>query len=194
LRGTGIGVVTVSQGSAASSLSSRSFQTFGQYSQFLRAALADEESLQLSESLQGLAISIESLAARLRQSDEAAQQLAHRFQALLELLRVHRQLLQELGGHWQGFDEFSAHATALAHFQTQALQWQKDAASPSVQVPLLHDFELAAWRVLGAGALLLDVHEEAVRRAQEADADVSATRLYLRRLWGRFLTVLHLQP
>ncbi len=51
---------------APSALSSRSFQTFGAYSQFLRAAVADEESLQLGESLQALAAPIESLVGLLR--------------------------------------------------------------------------------------------------------------------------------
>ena len=46
---------------------SHSFHSFGEYSQFLRSAVADEESLQVGESLQALAVHIEALTAILQQ-------------------------------------------------------------------------------------------------------------------------------
>jgi len=160
---------TVPQSSPTSPSQSHSFQSFGQYSQFLRSAVADEESLQVGESLQALAVQIEALVTLLQQRSEDSSALS---QALIELvgdLRTHRALLLALGADWHCYYEFDAHFAALNHFRILVTQWAMEAAPPRHGVPVLADFDLAAWRVLGAGSLLLDVYEQS--RASAAIED-----------------------
>ncbi len=153
---------------------SHSFQSFGQYSQFLRSAVADEESLQVGESLQALAVQIEALVTMLQQraTDPAALSLA-----LINLvgdLRTHRAQLLALGDDWHANYEFDAHFAALNHFRILVTQWAMEAAPPRHAVPALADFDLAAWRVLGAGSLLLDVYEQS--RANSVSPDEERER------------------
>lgn len=138
---------------------SNSFQSFGQYSQFLRSAVADEESLQVGESLQALAVQIEALAALLQRPGDPYN-LSTGLINLVGDLRTHRALLLGLGGDWHSNYEFDAHFAALNQFRILVTQWAMDAAPPRHAVPALADFDLAAWRVLGAGSLLLDVYEQ----------------------------------
>ena len=169
-------------GSAPQSQSqSRSFQSFGQYSQFLRSAVADEESLQVGESLQVLAVQIESLAAMLHRPGDATN-LSLGLVNLVGDLRTHRALLLALGGDWHSNYEFDAHFAALNQFRILVTQWAMEAAPPRHVVPALADFDLAAWRVLGAGSLLLDVHEQTRARAAKLDEESAPQSLWSR--WG----------
>ena len=143
-----------------SSSQSHSFQSFGEYSNFLRSAVADEESLQVGESLQVLAVQIESLVAMLQQRGREPQPLSLALINLVGDLRTHRALLLGLGADWHSNYEFDAHFAALNHFRILVTQWALEAAPPRNSAPALADFDLAAWRVLGAGSLLLDVYEQ----------------------------------
>jgi hypothetical protein len=160
---------------------SHSFQSFGEYSQFLRSAVADEESLQMGESLQALAVQIEAIVSLLQQRARASAPLALALINLVGDLRAHRAQLLALGADWHGFYEFDAHFAALNHFRILVTQWAMEAAPPRHLAPALADFDLAAWRVLGAGSLLLDVYEQFRKTdaaQSEARPDVSA--------WGRW--------
>ena len=137
-----------------------SFQSFGQYSQFLRSAVADEESLQVGESLQALAVQIEATGAMLQHNNAGPQPLSLALINLVGDLRTHRALLLGLSNDWHSNYEFDAHFAALNHFRILVTQWAMDAAPPRNSAPVLADFDLAAWRVLGAGSLLLDVYEQ----------------------------------
>ena len=139
---------------------SHSFQSFGEYSQFLRSAVADEESLQVGESLQALAVQIEALVAMLQQRNTEPRPLALALINLVGDLRTHRALLLGLSDDWHSNYEFDAHFSALNHFRILVTQWAMEAAPPRNSAPVLADFDLNAWRVLGAGSLLLDVYEQ----------------------------------
>jgi hypothetical protein len=158
-----------SQVGSHSATHSHSFHSFGDYSQFLRSAVADEESLQVGESLQVLAVQIEALVTLMQVTAEERPPLALALINLVGDLRTHRVLLLGLGADWHRFYEFDAHFVALNHFRILVTQWAMDAAPPRHAVPALTDFDLAAWRVLGAGSLLLDVYEQA--RKADASAD-----------------------
>ena len=86
---------------------------------------------------------------------------AQAFLGLLDDLRTHRELLNALSADWRSFYEYGAHCAGLTHFRTLLTQWTLEAAPPWQAAPAVVDFDLAAWRVLGAGALLLDVYEHA---------------------------------
>jgi len=143
------------------------FQTFGQYSEFLRTSVADEESLQVGESLQALAVQVEALLALLQRRGTQGPALSVALINLLGDLRAHRALLLELSNDWHRFYEFDAHFAALNHFRLQVTQWAMDAAPPSSGVPPLSEFDLSAWRVLGAGSLLLDVYDQSAAAVME---------------------------
>jgi hypothetical protein len=191
---------SVSDPANSSSTRAHSFQTFGQYSQFLRAAVADEESLQMGESLQSMASHTEAVVAALRAQPVIPSFVGRGLLALLDDVRVHRSLLQELGADWQMSYEFKSHFAALNHFRALLTQWVGAVASPARTVPTDVDFELVAWRVLGAGALLLDVYEQSVRTSAQSAANakppsaIARLRASARSVWGRLLTVLHLSP
>lgn len=161
-----------SQAPSQSASQSHSFQSFGEYSQFLRSAVADEESLQVGESLQALAVQIEALVALLQPRATEPQPLSLALINLVGDLRAHRALLLGLGADWHSNYEFDAHFAALNHFRILATQWAMEAAPPRNRAPALSDFDLAAWRVLGAGSLLLDVYEQSrLAAAEVADED-----------------------
>ncbi len=165
---------------AATPAAGSTAQSFGQYSHFLRSALADEESLQVGESLQALAVQIESLAGMLQQRGGNPARLATALIDLVGDLRTHRALLLALGVDWHRFFEFDAHFAALNHFRILVTQWAMDAAPPGRKVPELTDFDLAAWRVLGAGSLLLDVYEQSKVSAAAFDEELQKPTVWAR--------------
>lgn len=141
-----------------------SFQTFDEYSQFLRDSVADEESLQVGESLQSLATQIEALTDLWYGAAPQPQGLLPELERMLDGVRGHRVLVSELGQDWHRFFEFGAHQAAANQFQTQLAHWVQPSTWDSATPPNAAEFELSAWRVLGAGALLLDVYEQSSRR------------------------------
>jgi hypothetical protein len=159
---------------------SHSFQSFGQYSQFLRSAVADEESLQVGESLQALAVQIEAVVAMLQQRNLEPHPLSLALINLVGDLRTHRAMLLALGADWHSNYEFDAHFSALNHFRILVTQWAMEAAPPRNGVPALADFDLAAWRVLGAGSLLLDVYDQARNASTVTDEERVAPSVWSR--------------
>ena len=140
-------------------------RTFGQYSELLRAAVADEESLQMGESLQNLSQQIEAVTEAWRLPHADALWLTPHFLVLLDSLRDHHAMVLDLNRDWDRFLEFQAHLAALNQFRAQLVQWARLVRLPGAQAPLPSDFDVSAWRLLGAGALLLDVYEQATGRA-----------------------------
>jgi hypothetical protein len=132
--------------------------------------VGDEESLQVGESLQAMALQIEALTSLLQQRGGDPARLATALIDLVGDLRTHRALLLAVGVDWHRFFEFDAHFVALNHFRILVTQWAMDAAPPRGAAPSAADFDLAAWRVLGAGSLLLDVYEQSKKSAAALDA------------------------
>lgn len=162
---------------------SSNFQSFGQYSAFLRSAVADEESLQMGENLQELAVQVEALMAMLKPSDApvAASTVAQAFFHLLDGLRGHRAMLLSLSADWHRFYEFDAHFSTLNQFRILVTRWAKETALPDPMGPSPTDFDLAAWRVLGAGAMLLDVYEQTRATVVPQGAQPASVSV-----WGRW--------
>lgn len=173
-----------------------SIQSFGELKHFLRSAMADEESLQLAEGMGVLSVGIEAVLTRLKPpagpTDAATQLMID----LMTTLREHRALVVGLSPAWRGLYEYAAYLAALNNFRVLIGQWllptgQSEAAHemPAQDIPL-EDFELVAWRTLGEGMLLIDMHEHL--RGQmpvESEAEsgaLDATRLErARSWWGR---------
>jgi hypothetical protein len=141
-----------------------SFQTFDEYSQFLRESVADEESLQVGESLQALATQIEAVTDLWRGAEPQPEWLGPELERVLHGVQAHHTLVSELGQDWHRYFELGAHLAAVKQFQAQLAHWVQLNAWASATPPNAADFDLSAWRVLGAGALLLDVYEQSSRR------------------------------
>jgi hypothetical protein len=151
-----------------------SVRSYGEYSEILRAAVADEESLQMGESLHALSAQIETLTEAWRLPHEDASWLAPHFLDLLDTLRDHHAMVLDLNRDWDRFLEFKAHMAAVNQFRSQLTQWAQLVRLPGAQAPLQSDFDVSAWRLLGAGALLLDVYEQSSKAGATTEASTSA--------------------
>jgi hypothetical protein len=141
-----------------------SINTFGGLSEFLRGAVADEESRQLSESLAQLALNIEAIIAALR-LDRRRSVIAPQLVDLLTVLRAHRELVVALGLPWRGLYEYAAYLQALNNFRVLIGQWLLDGGPARRELALSpEDFELIAWRTLGDGILMIDMYEQWLSR------------------------------
>lgn len=134
--------------------------SFGELSQFLRGAVADEDSRQFSESMGQLASHVEAIVAALRLS-RTRTAVAPQLVDLLTVLRGHRNMVVGLGLPWRGLYEYAAYLQALNNFRVLIGQWLLDGGPRSTELAVTaEDFELVAWRTLGEGLLLIDMYEQ----------------------------------
>ena len=137
-----------------------SINTFGELSNFLRGAVADEESRQFSDSMSQLAAHVEAIITGLR-ANRVRTTIAPLLVDLLTVLRAHRRLVVNLGLPWRGLYEYAAYLQALNNFRVLIGQWLLDGGPRSTELLLsAEDFELVAWRTLGEGILLIDMYEQ----------------------------------
>jgi hypothetical protein len=137
-----------------------SINSFGDLSNFLRGSVADEDSLQFSESMAQLAAQVEAIIAGLR-LNRVRTAVAPMLVDLLTVLRAHRHLVVNLGLPWRGLYEYAAYLQALNNFRVLVGQWLLDGGPRSAELLLTaEDFELIAWRTLGEGILLIDMYEQ----------------------------------
>jgi hypothetical protein len=167
-----------------------SIQSFDELSQFLRSAMADEESLQLAEGMGVLSVSIEAVLSRLKLAAGPAE-VAPLLMDLMTTLREHRALVIGLSPVWRGLYEYAAYLAALNNFRVLIGQWllptgqpQPVQELPAQDIPL-EDFELVAWRTLGEGMLLVDMYEQLSNQApvESASAALDPTRVERARSW-----------
>jgi hypothetical protein len=141
-----------------------SINTFAGLSNFLRSAIADEDSRVFSESMGELAAQAELVVAGLRRSrrrDQASPLLMD----MLTVLREHRNFVVNLGPSWRVLYEYAAYLQALNNFRVLIGQWLLHAApwEDDLEVTTA-DFELVAWRTMGEGMLLVDMYEQLLER------------------------------
>ncbi|MEJ8835082.1 hypothetical protein [Ramlibacter sp. AN1133] len=141
-----------------------SINTFDGLSNFLRGAIADEDSRLFSESMAQLAQQAETVVAGLRASrhrDDASPLLMD----MLTVLREHRAFVVNLGLDWRGLYEYAAYLQTLNNFRVLIGQWLLHSAPWDDELGLTaEDFELAAWRTMGEGMLLVDMYEQWLTR------------------------------
>ena len=143
---------------------------FGELSNFLRSALADEDSRILSESLQQLALQADSVAAGLR-VDRRRDVAAPHLMDMLTALREHRAQVLALSGSWRGLYEYGAYLQALNNFRVLIGQWLLDVDPWDGELRVSpEEFSLVSWRTLGEGTLLIDMHEQWLERIEDPGA------------------------
>jgi len=152
-----------------------SIQSFGQLSNFLRSAVADEECQQMSESMGLLASHIEAVLASL-QLEPARAVVAPALMDLLTALRGHRAMVVELSTAWRGLYEYAQYLSALNNLRVLIGQWLLQDKGKRFTAVSLADFELIAWRTLGEGMLLIDMYEQ--WRGQEASQMPAGARVH----------------
>ena len=137
-----------------------SINTFGELSNFLRGAVADEDSRLLSESMAQLSVHGEAIIAALR-VNHVRTTIAPMLVDMLTVLRAHRNLVVNLGLPWRGLYEYAAYLQALNNFRVLIGQWLLEGGPRSIDLLLTaEDFELVAWRTLGEGMLMIDMYEQ----------------------------------
>ena len=150
-----------------------SVNSFGELSEFLRGAVADEESRQFSDSMSLLASHVEAIVAALR-LDRSRARIAPLLMDLLTVLRQHRQLVIGLSPAWRGLYEYAGYLNALNNLRVLIGQWLLDGAGDSPAAALLgldpDDFQRVAWRTLGEGMLMIDMYEQLVARPADESA------------------------
>ncbi|HSV45342.1 MAG TPA: hypothetical protein VLJ58_06075 [Ramlibacter sp.] len=141
----------------------QSIHSFGELSNFLRGAMADEDSRELSESMSQLAAHVEAIVASLRGSQQRAT-IAPMLVDLLTVLRTHRNLVVGLAPPWRSLHEYAGYVGSLNQFRVLTGQWLLDGGPRSSELQLsAEDFELVAWRTLAQGLLLIDMYEQLSR-------------------------------
>jgi hypothetical protein len=145
-----------------------SINTFGDLSNFLRQAVADEDSRIFSESMAELAGRAELVIAGLRR-DRRRDAAAPELMDLLTVLRGHHGFVENLSLTWRGLYEYTAYLQALNHFRVLIGQWLLDVEPWGDQLTVTPEgFALVAWRTLGEGMLLIDMYERWLEQEAEA--------------------------
>jgi len=139
---------------------------FGELSNFLRSALADEDSRIFSEGMQQLALQADGIAAALR-VNRKREFVAPLLMDMLTSLRDHRAMVAALDLRWRGLYEYAAYLQSLNNFRVLIGQWLLDVNPLSCEVSVTADvFTGVAWRTLGEGTLLIDVYEQWLEREE----------------------------
>jgi hypothetical protein len=140
-----------------------SANTFGQLSDFLREAMADEDSRIFSESMGQLALHSEGVVAGLR-LDRRRDHAAPLLMDMLTVLREHRSMVVNLGLPWRGLYEYAGYLQALNNFRVLIGQWLLHVNPWDERLNVTaEDFGLVAWRTMGEGMLLIDMYEQCLR-------------------------------
>ena len=144
-----------------------SINTFGDFSDFLRSAVADEESRELSEGMRHLASQAETVVAALRR-DRHRDNVGPLLMDMLTVLREHRGLVVGLGLAWRGLYEYASYLQSLNNFRVLIGQWLLHAQPwDNLLDVTAAEFELIAWRTLGEGMLLIDMYEQWLQREEQ---------------------------
>lgn len=146
-----------------------SIETFGELSNFLRGAVADEDTRAFSDSMGELAAHAEGVIGVLRNSrrrDQAGPALMD----MLTVLRAHRAFVLELGLTWRGLYEYAGYLQSVTNFRILIGQWLQAAPWDDELEVTAEDFQSVAWRTLGDGMLLIDMYEQWLER-EGVDSD-----------------------
>lgn len=167
-----------------------SVTSFGEISNFLRNAVADEDSRVLSDSMRQLSVHAEAIIAALRLNQQRSV-VAPMLVDMLTVLRAHRILVVNLGLPWRGLYEYAAYLQALNNFRVLLGQWLLDGGPRTADLFVTaEDFELIAWRTLGEGLLMIDMYEQWIgngRQGASAVADLGEPQVERAIQWWKKL-------
>jgi hypothetical protein len=166
-----------------------SVNTFGEFSNFLRSAIADEDSRIFSDSIGEVAMHAEAVLAALR-LNRRREAMAPLLMDMLTVLRDHRTLVVNLGLAWRGLYEYAAYLQALNNFRVLIGQWLLNTSPWDDELTVTpEDFALVAWRTMGEGMLLVDMYEQWREREENASnlGELEEPQLERVRQWWHLL-------
>ena len=146
-----------------------SIQTFGELSNFLRGAVADEDARVFSERIGELAAHADGVIGVLRRS-RRREDAAPALMDMLTVLRAHRAFVLDLGLIWRGLYEYAGYLQSVTNFRILIGQWLQAASWEDELEVTAEDFQSVAWRTLGDGMLLVDMYEQWLER-EGVDSD-----------------------
>ncbi len=146
-----------------------SIHSFGDLSNFLRSAVADEESRLVGESMGTLASHIEAIVAGLKLNTDR-DYVAPMLMDLMTILREHRAMVIALSPAWRGLYEYASYLQALNNFRVLIGQWLLQGSGRKLDPAMMADFELIAWRTLGEGMLMVDMYDQWRGQEQQGES------------------------
>jgi hypothetical protein len=141
-----------------------SLQGFDDLVGMMRANSSDADSIALAESMGKLAGLVEDIAPML-QSPQTISSIGPKLVALLNELRQHKTLVLALDMTWRELPEYANYTVALNNFRLLLNQWLMERSVRREEAVQFDDFEALAWRTLGDGMLLMDMHRQLASRA-----------------------------
>lgn len=163
--------------------------SFSQVSEFLRTAVADEESQQMGESIGALAEHAQAMATQIKAGMERAH-WAGLLMDFLTVLRQHKAFVVALSTGWRGLYEYANYLNALNNFRVLIGQWLMQIAQPPApdapdMLPGLADFEPMVWRTIGEGMLLIDMYQDLAQRGETGSVlgELDDSRLARAKTW-----------
>lgn len=162
-------------------------ETFGALSNFLREAIADEDTRLFSESMGELADRAEAVVLALQASRKRAQ-VAPVLMDMMTVLREHRALVLRLALSWRGMYEYAGYLQSLNSFRVLIGEWLLHTAPWDDEVGVTaEDFRSVAWRTMGDGLMLLEMYEDWLSRgaADSEPALREPQRERVRQWWHR---------
>lgn len=145
--------------------SQHSVQGFDDLIRMMReSANSDAEAIALAEGMGKLSKRVEAISPKL-ESPQSAKSIGPELVQLLTELRQHRQAIIQLDVTWRELPEYANYNVALNNFRLLLNQWLMERSVNKDQAVQFDDFEALAWRTLGEGMLLLDMHRHLSARA-----------------------------
>ena len=133
---------------------------FAEFGAALRGMTTDKDSIALSDGMGVLSKAIENVVSALS-AHESASKIGAELVEILTAVRKHRLLVVSLGETWRSLYEYAAYLAALNNFRLLIGQWLVERNITRDHKLVLDDFEMIAWRTMGEGLLMLDMHEQA---------------------------------
>jgi hypothetical protein len=162
-----------------------SMRDFAEFGKALRSMASDDESIKLSDGMGELSRAIETVGGALSTRQPGAT-IGPLLIDLLTAIRKHRQLVVGLGESWRMLYEYAAYLAALNNFRVLIGQWLVERSISGNNKVVIDDFEMIAWRTLGEGLLMIDLHEQARSQVQVesgTEAPVNDSRLARAKQW-----------
>jgi hypothetical protein len=153
--------------------SAMSVQGFDDLVNMLKSSTSDAQTIEIASSMGQVATMVEQIAPKLHSTGDA-KVIGPLLVELMSALRKHRQVVSNLSGSWRELPEHANYLVSLGNFRLLLNQWLMERAVEKDKAASLDEFESLAWRTLGDGMLLMDVHEQ-LRRKAIADSEQRAS-------------------
>lgn len=154
-----------------------SVQGFDDLVRMLKTAATDKETVDLAESMGRIASLVEQIAPQMA-IHAGGTGIGPLLVDLMAALRQHRQLVTQLGLTWRELPEHANYVVALNNFRLLLNQWLMERAVNKFNVVQFAEFEALAWRTLGDGMLLMDIHQQLSARSfsETSEAELEPVR------------------